>query len=99
MLGSSVHGAECHVGGAVVQVTFPQKAKVVTQGEPGDAFFVVETGILAVVKDGKPVMRLSPGQVRHLTSCVLHLCCCRQRSRSVCATMHCSMVGLARTGL
>lgn len=34
------------------------------QGEPGDSFYIVETGVLAVVKDGKPVMRLTPGQAR-----------------------------------
>ena len=87
MFQSFAQVAECNVDGAVVQVTFPQKAKVVTQGEPGDAFFVVETGILAVVKDGKPVMRLSPGQVRHVPSDVLRLLCCWQRSQSVRATI------------
>ena len=76
------------------QVTFPQKAKVVTQGEAGDAFFVVETGILAVVKDGKPVMRLSPGQARSLS--LLSLPCralqrCRLPHGSSCSLL-CSTV-------
>lgn len=58
------HAARSQLCDIFQQVTFPQKAKIVTQGEPGDAFYIVETGILAVIKDGKPVMRLSPGQVR-----------------------------------
>jgi len=58
------HAARSQLCDIFQQVTFPQKAKIVTQGEPGDSFYIVETGILAVIKDGKPVMRLSPGQVR-----------------------------------
>jgi CRP-like cAMP-binding protein len=52
---------------APAQVIVPKKSKVVSQGDPGDAFYIVETGVLAVLKDGKPIMRLSPGQVRDLT--------------------------------
>lgn len=61
------HAARSQLCDIFQQVTFPAKAKVVTQGEAGDSFYIVETGILAVIKDGKPVMRLSPGQV-HTTS-------------------------------
>jgi hypothetical protein len=63
------HAARSQLCGIFQQVTFPQKAKVVSQGEPGDSFFIVETGILAVIKDGKPIMRLSPGQVWHCPAC------------------------------
>ena len=58
------HAARSQLCEIFQQVAYPPKGKVVAQGEPGDAFYIVETGILAVVKDGKPVMRLSPGQVR-----------------------------------
>lgn len=59
-LSNSARGQLCDI---LEQVIVPKKTKVVSQGEPGDAFYIVETGVLAVLKDGKPVMRLTPGQV------------------------------------
>ena len=58
------HAARGQLCSILEQVVLPKKTRVVNQGEPGDAFYIVETGVLAVVKDGKPIMRLSPGQVR-----------------------------------
>ena len=59
-LTNSARGQLCDI---LEQVILPKKTRVVSQGEPGDAFYIVETGVLAVLKDGKPVMRLTPGQV------------------------------------
>lgn len=59
-LTNSARGQLCDI---LEQVIVPKKTRVVSQGEPGDAFYIVETGVLAVLKDGKPVMRLTPGQV------------------------------------
>lgn len=60
-LSHSARGQLCSI---LEQVVLPKKTRVVNQGDPGDAFYIVETGVLAVIKDGKPIMRLSPGQVR-----------------------------------
>lgn len=60
-LTNSARGQLCDI---LEQVIVPKKTRVVSQGDPGDAFYIVETGVLAVLKDGKPVMRLTPGQVR-----------------------------------
>lgn len=82
LLQQLTHAARSQLCEIFEQVTFPQRAKVVTQGDDGDSFFIVETGILAVIKDGKPVMRLSPGQVcASLLLSVLFI-------RAVCADLH-----------
>lgn len=64
------HSARGQLCGILEQVVLPKKTRVVNQGDPGDAFYIVETGVLAVVKDGKPIMRLSPGQVRTFAAAV-----------------------------
>lgn len=58
------HAARGQLCDIFEQVVVPKKTRIVNQGDPGDAFYIVETGVLAVIKDGKPIMRLSPGQVR-----------------------------------
>jgi hypothetical protein len=66
-LSNAARGQLCDI---LEQVILPKKTRVVTQGDPGDAFYIVETGVLAVLKDGKPVMRLTPGQVHNCCSSV-----------------------------
>lgn len=72
-LSNSARGQLCDI---LQQVIVPKKSKVVSQGDPGDAFYIVETGVLAVLKDGKPVMRLSPGQVRLHAAALLCVAAC-----------------------
>lgn len=45
------------------QQSYPAKADIVLQGSSGQKFYIVESGMLAVIRDGKAVMRLLPGQV------------------------------------
>lgn len=65
-LSNAARGQLCDI---LEQVIVPKKTRVVSQGDPGDAFYIVETGVLAVLKDGKPVMRLTPGQVCYRIVC------------------------------
>lgn len=91
-LSNSARGQLCDI---FEQVVVPKKTRIVSQGDPGDAFYIVETGVLAVVKDGKPIMRLSPGQVRRLLPwhAAGHACLCGARSVSVAATsMRCAFM-------
>jgi CRP-like cAMP-binding protein len=50
-----------HLGGAMKPVTFVFGQAVVTQGEMGDAFFIIQTGTAAVSVDGKIVAPLGVG--------------------------------------
>lgn len=81
------HAARGQLCNILEQVVLPKKTRVVNQGEPGDAFYIVETGVLAVVKDGKPIMRLSPGQVRSAAAvCAVrpHPACARRAGAVSC---------------
>jgi cGMP-dependent protein kinase len=47
------------VAEALTEMTFSKDENVITQGETGDAFFILYEGDVAVVKDGKQVSTLS----------------------------------------
>ncbi|HEX3427662.1 MAG TPA: cyclic nucleotide-binding domain-containing protein, partial [Candidatus Limnocylindrales bacterium] len=49
------------VAAGLVPVTAPAGTALMTQGEPGDTFVVVETGEIEVSVDGRPIHRLGPG--------------------------------------
>lgn len=44
-----------------VAVTAPEGAKLITEGEPGDLFYVVAEGDVLVSRDGQPLRRLGKG--------------------------------------
>ncbi len=39
----------------------PAGQAVITEGEPGNRFYVIESGVVAISKDGVEVNRLGPG--------------------------------------
>src|SRR5207245_2689994 len=41
-------------------VTFPAETTIVREGEPGDRFFIVHTGEVEVLMEGRPVRTLGP---------------------------------------
>lgn len=45
----------------LVPLTSPKGTVLMTQGEPGDRFIVIETGEIEVFVDGRPIHRLGPG--------------------------------------
>jgi MFS family permease len=45
----------------LVPLTSPAGTVLMTQGEPGDRFIVIETGEIEVFVDGRPIHRLGPG--------------------------------------
>jgi MFS family permease len=47
---------------AVVEEPMRVGEEVVRQGEPGDRFYVIDTGSVEVYVDGRPTTRLGPGQ-------------------------------------
>jgi MFS family permease len=49
------------LAGRLEDVPFAAGTDVVRQGEPGDRFFIVESGRLEAVIDGRPVRELGPG--------------------------------------
>jgi MFS family permease len=49
------------VAAGLVPVSAPAGAALMTQGEPGDTFIVIETGEIEVLVDGRPIHRLGPG--------------------------------------
>ena len=42
-------------------IAAPAGTRLMTQGEPGDRFVVIETGEVEVIVDGRPIHRLGPG--------------------------------------
>ena len=42
-------------------IAIPAETVLMTQGEPGDTFVVIETGEIEVLVDGRPIHRLGPG--------------------------------------
>jgi CRP/FNR family cyclic AMP-dependent transcriptional regulator len=45
----------------VVEVEFPKDAVIARQGEVGTGFFLVASGSVRVVRDGKTIARIGPG--------------------------------------
>ena len=49
------------VARALVPVTYPAGARIITQGEPGDCFYLIASGEVDVVHDGHRQTTLGPG--------------------------------------
>jgi hypothetical protein len=49
------------VAAGLVPIAAPAGTALMTQGEPGDRFVVIENGEIEVLVDGKPIDRLGPG--------------------------------------
>jgi MFS family permease len=49
------------VASGLVPVSFPAGTALMTQGEPGDRFVVIEKGEIEVLVNGRPIDRLGPG--------------------------------------
>ena len=50
------------VAGIATEVEFPAERTIARQGEPGNGMFVIVRGRVRVVRDGRPVATLGPGE-------------------------------------
>jgi CRP/FNR family cyclic AMP-dependent transcriptional regulator len=50
------------VAGKAVEVDFPAGRQIVRQGEVGTGFFLIASGAADVVRDGRTIARLGPGE-------------------------------------
>ena len=49
------------LGSGLDQLNAPAGTTVIAQGSTGDAFYIVRSGTLEIIKDGEPCRRLAPG--------------------------------------
>jgi hypothetical protein len=49
------------LAGGLEPISAPAGTQLMTQGEPGDRFVVIESGEVEVIVDGRPIHRLGPG--------------------------------------
>jgi CRP-like cAMP-binding protein len=57
----------------LVREEVPADQAVITEGEPGDRFYVIESGTVAISKDGVEVNQIGPGGYFGETALVRHV--------------------------
>lgn len=78
---------------ALKEITFKQGDMIITQGEDGDRFYLIEKGTATAIKDGNEVMNYKPGDYFGELALLYN----QARAASIRADSDCKMIYLSRS--